>query len=119
VREDALLRTVDRWLARVFDPDHLVDTIDTLTAVARTTQADLDDSVRRRREDATKTLAECDKELVAYRAALREGADPTVVTKWIAETQAKRLAAQRTLTLPSAPTAVLPLRSGHLLVRAE
>jgi hypothetical protein len=36
---------------------------------------------------------------------LKEGADPAVVTKWIAETQAKRLAAQRTLTLPSAGTA--------------
>ncbi len=44
-------------------------------------------------------LAECDKELSAYRAELNEGADAAIVTKWIAETQARRLAAQRTLTL--------------------
>ena len=115
VREDALLRTVDRWLARVFDPDNLDDTIDTLTAADRAVEAEQDQSARRRNDDATKTLAECDSELLAYRAALKEGADPKVVTKWIAETQAKRLAAQRTLTVASARTAPSAMTRDDLL----
>jgi hypothetical protein len=115
IREDALLRTVDRWLVRVFDPDHLDDTIDTLAAADRNTYEERDDSLRSRRDDATKTLAECDKELVAYRAALKEGADPAVVTKWIAETQAERLATQRALTLPSASGATPAMTREDLL----
>ena len=41
------------------------------------------------------TVAECDAKLVRYRAALEAGADPAVVARWIAETQAERRLAEQ------------------------
>jgi len=43
---------------------------------------------------ARKRLADCDRRLTRYRGALESGADPSVVTTWIAEVQAERLAAE-------------------------
>jgi site-specific DNA recombinase len=52
---------------------------------------DLTAAVARRR------IAECDRKLAQHRAALEAGADPTVITQWMAETQAQRVAAQAQL----------------------
>ncbi|GAA3346861.1 hypothetical protein GCM10020358_59490 [Amorphoplanes nipponensis] len=48
--------------------------------------------VRRRQSTTTAQqagigLTACDKKLASYRATLDAGADPTVVTAWITETQ--------------------------------
>ena len=43
---------------------------------------------------AHKRLADCDRRLTRYRAALDSGTDPSVVTTWIAEVHAERLAAE-------------------------
>jgi site-specific DNA recombinase len=48
-------------------------------------------------------LAECDRELAQYRAALAAGADPAIVTKWINETQAMRARLQGQLRRPQTP----------------
>jgi hypothetical protein len=48
-------------------------------------------------EAARRKLADSDGRLVKYRAALDNGADPTVVAEWIAEVQGDRLAAERIL----------------------
>lgn len=42
-------------------------------------------------------IAECDRKLAQHRAALEAGADPVLVTQWIAETQTQRVAAQAQL----------------------
>lgn len=42
-------------------------------------------------------ITRCDTKLGQYRAALDSGADPTVVTTWIAETQAERAHAEAEL----------------------
>jgi hypothetical protein len=42
-------------------------------------------------------LADCDRRLARYRAALEAGTDPTVVGQWIAEVTAARQAAQASL----------------------
>ncbi len=39
-------------------------------------------------------LAACDRRVTRYRAALDSGADPSVVTTWVAEVQAERVAAE-------------------------
>lgn len=39
---------------------------------------------------ARSQLAECDTKLARHRAALEAGADPTIVTGWIAEVEAER-----------------------------
>ncbi|WP_200208008.1 hypothetical protein [Micromonospora coerulea] len=42
-------------------------------------------------------ITECDAELERYRAALDVGADPTVVTDWISQTQVERARAEADL----------------------
>ena len=52
-----------------------------------------------RERDATrKVLAECNQKLASHRAALEAGADPSIVTEWIAETQTKRARAEAALS---------------------
>jgi hypothetical protein len=43
------------------------------------------------------TIKECETKFAGYRAALDAGADPTVVTTWIAQTQADRARAEAQL----------------------
>lgn len=42
----------------------------------------------------------CARQLIHYRATLDSGGDPAVVGQWIAETQARKLAADARLTAP-------------------
>jgi site-specific DNA recombinase len=74
----------------VFDPDNIDETLDALHAAS----APGDDAEVAKTDAARKRLADCDKRLARYRAALDSGADPAVVTAWIAEVQAERLAAK-------------------------
>jgi hypothetical protein len=41
-------------------------------------------------EEASRKIAECDRKLAKYRAALDAGASPATVAAWIAETEAER-----------------------------
>lgn len=90
VREDQILGPLDGWLTRVFDPENLDETLDALHAASAST----DDADMAKAETARKRLADCDKRLTKYRAALDSGAEPAVVSTWIAEVQAERLAAE-------------------------
>jgi hypothetical protein len=76
-----------------FDTEHLDQTCEQLAAASTTS----DDGDTARREIAQRKLADCDARLARYRAALDSGADPAVVTTWIAETQGEKLAAQEVL----------------------
>ncbi|WP_007516034.1 recombinase family protein [Pseudofrankia saprophytica] len=82
VREDAVLPALDAWLATAFDPDHIEAT---LTALER---AQPDDSPAA--DPLRQTIVTCDRKLARHRAALEAGADPAIVTGWIAEVQAER-----------------------------
>lgn len=46
------------------------------------------------RRSARTRITEYDAEISQYRASLKAGADPAVIGPWIAETQAKKVAAQ-------------------------
>jgi hypothetical protein len=100
LREDQLIGEVNRWLAREFAPHRLRATIADLAA------AQLAEPIARLDDDHEETalkIAECDRELTGYRAALDAGASPATVAAWIAETEAEKagyLAARR----PSAPS---------------
>jgi hypothetical protein len=56
-----------------------------------------DDGDTATREIAHRKVKDCDTRLCRYRAALDSGADPAVVTTWIAEAQGEKLAAQEVL----------------------
>jgi transposase-like protein len=89
VREDAILRPLEAWLARLFDPEPR----QTLAAL-RAASASADDAALSKARSAEQQLAGCDKRLARYRAALEAGTDPALISKWAREAQAERLAAQ-------------------------
>lgn len=77
---------MDEWLAREFAPHRLSQTIRDLAAAQRAgtvTRAGED-------EEAARKVAECDRKLAQYRAALDAGASPATVAAWIAETEAEK-----------------------------
>lgn len=100
VREDEVMPALDAWIASLFDPENLDETCRSLAAASGPNDAD-EAAV----DAASRNLADCDGRLAKYRAALDNGADPTVVAAWIAEVQGDRLAAERTLS--SARTSLL------------
>ncbi len=106
MREDVLVEPLDRWLAAELAPErreHLLGVLAEQAEIGRLPGSGrtVDDSV----------VAACDAKLARYRAALDAGADPTLVSGWIAETQAERDRAvarlRRTSGGPAGPTAAL------------
>ncbi|MGC4795581.1 recombinase family protein [Micromonospora saelicesensis] len=91
LREDALTDPIDTWLASAFAPHHIESTI-----TAMTEAQPLDHSPAAGTAAQT-IITECDAKLERYRAALDAGADPAVVTGWIAQTQAERARAEADL----------------------
>ena len=77
---------LDGWLSQVFSPARLPHTIDALAAAQSPGEAPEVTSLR-------EVITGHDRKLAPYRAALDAGADPAVVSGWITETQAARLAA--------------------------
>jgi hypothetical protein len=71
LREGDLLPVIDGWLARLTDPDHLQATCE---AIAGTSHART--ALDRDRAAARQVVADCDRRLGRYRAALEAGATP-------------------------------------------
>ncbi|WP_328372590.1 recombinase family protein [Micromonospora zamorensis] len=91
LREDALTDPIDTWLAAAFAPHHIESTITAMT------EAQPLDHPPAAGTAAQTIITECDAKLERYRAALDAGADPAVVTGWIAQTQAERARAEASL----------------------
>jgi site-specific DNA recombinase len=89
VREDALLRALDAWIAELFAPERVTDTAQQLVdaAAGNAERAARIDAARRQ-------LAEARRQLAQYRAALDAGADPATVSRWITEASDQQRAAQ-------------------------
>ncbi len=99
LREDQLIGKVNRWLAREFAPHRLNETIAKLAAAQLAEPAARPDD----HEETALKIAECDRKLTGYRAALDAGASPATVVAWIAETEAEKagyLAARRPRSTP-------------------
>jgi site-specific DNA recombinase len=95
LRESDLLEPLDAGLATAFAPHRLADTL-----AAMADQPDIDEPnqaiIRARAQ-----LADCDTKLGRHRAALEAGADPKIVTGWIAEVEAERRPLLATLNQPA------------------
>jgi hypothetical protein len=90
LREDAVLGQIDHWLALEFVPRRIAETIHDLAAAQdHATTARIDDG-----GEAERLIAECDRKLAQYRAALDAGANPITVAAWIAETEAEKASCQ-------------------------
>jgi site-specific DNA recombinase len=92
LREDQLIPHLDRWLATKFSPAQLPGTIAELAEAQQNPEHD------RAAEQARQEIADCDAKLRQHRAALEAGADPAIVTGWMAEVQAQRTLAEARLT---------------------
>ena len=90
LREIAILPGLDRWLAQLFDHQHLEATCQTLAATTAPSTP-----TAAAAEASRRTIRDCDQRLARYRAALDAGADPALVAAWIAETQAERATAEQ------------------------
>ena len=101
LREAMVIGEVDDWLAREFAPHRLSETIHDLTAARQR-----DDTRACDHQEAAGKIAECDRRLAQYRAALDAGASPATVAAWIAETEAER--ARYEVGLRKAPSAARP-----------
>ncbi|GAA1194361.1 recombinase family protein [Pseudonocardia alaniniphila] len=89
LREDAVLGPLDEWLADVFDPMRMDESLNALADC----QPDADPAL-----DAAKLeLAACDRKLATHRAALEAGADPEMVAAWSNEVRGQREAIQARL----------------------
>jgi hypothetical protein len=91
LRERDLIGPLDAALAGAFAPHHIA----TLTEQQDTAEPD-HEAIR-----ARALLAECNTKLARHRAALEEGADPKIVTGWIAEVEAERRRALPVLNQPT------------------
>ena len=104
LREADLLPQIDAWLGQLTDPDHLQATCQAIASAS-----DQHATRSAERAAARQLLADCDRRLARYRAALEAGTDPTVVGQWIAEVTATRQAAETSLhQLAAAPDPVSP-----------
>ncbi len=114
LREDALLPALDTWLATAFAPDRLHRSLTALDEAQH--------EARPEGDPLRATVADCDRKLARHRAALEAGADPTVVTQWITQTQAERamaIAALGRTEKPAGPQRRLTSSRSTILLRAS
>ena len=91
IRQDLIVPRLDQWLSRAFGPDQLTHTI---RAMADAQTSGDDDTRRATQVSARQILADCDRRLARYRAALEAGTDPALIATWTAEVNAERAAAE-------------------------
>ena len=91
LREADVLGHVDDWLAELFAPEAIDETVTQLAEQAEQLE---DPAAQTRAEAASARIAEYDAQITRYRASIDAGGDPAVIGPWIAETQAKKVAAQ-------------------------
>jgi site-specific DNA recombinase len=90
LREADVLPAIDTWLAVIFAPHRLTQTIRDL----ETAQAAHDGlGAAATEEDTQAVIAGCDVRLARYQAALDAGADPQTVAGWTRQVKAERAAA--------------------------
>jgi site-specific DNA recombinase len=91
LREADVLGHVDDWLAQLFAPGGIGATVDQLAEQAEQLE---DPATAVRAAAARERISTCDDQIAGYRASIDAGGDPAVIGPWIAETQAKKVAAQ-------------------------
>ncbi len=100
LREGAIAPELEKWLGRLFTPWNIDRTVDLLAQRYEVPMA-----TDHERASLERQLAETDRKLDQYRAALDAGADPVVVAGWMKEEQSRKAGFQRRLDrLPVAQT---------------
>jgi site-specific DNA recombinase len=84
LRGGAVIGRVSKWLVREFAPHHMSETLRALAEAPQRDTTSADDG------NTARKIADCDRRLAQYRAALDAGANPATVAAWIAETEAEK-----------------------------
>jgi site-specific DNA recombinase len=87
LREAEIIEEVDDWIAQVFRPTALAETVGALAQQSHDPNEAAAVIIKEK-------IADCDQRLARYRAALDAGADPLEVTQWINEAKAERTRAE-------------------------
>ena len=90
LREADVLPAIDRWLAVIFAPHRLTQTVREMQA-AQAPPATPEPAAPV--QGTQTTLADCDARLARYQAALDAGADPQTIAEWTRQVKAERAAA--------------------------
>jgi site-specific DNA recombinase len=93
LKEADVLQPLDRWLAGMFSPHRLPDTVQHLYDAQ-----DHPDLPDHREQAAQRRLTDCDQRLARYRHALEAGTDPHTIATWIAEVTTERAVAEAELS---------------------
>ncbi|MPY77164.1 MAG: recombinase family protein [Actinophytocola sp.] len=101
LREDAIRNGVNDWLGRLFHRDNVDHTVSALVA-----SQDGDHAASRSRESAQRRVAEAEKELERFQAAIAAGVDPAALVEPTNQAQAKLTTAQAELADGQAPSAL-------------
>jgi site-specific DNA recombinase len=89
LREADVVPAIDGWLAIIFAPHRLAQTIREMQAA----QAPFATRPAEPCPDTRAAIADCDTRLTRYQAALDAGADPQAVAEWTRQVKAERAAA--------------------------
>lgn len=108
LKEEELLPVVDTWLAKLFAPHRIAETIRTMAENSTTAPDPIPETQAGPDSDTAAIIAACDAKLEKYRAALEAGVDPETVGGWITTVKAERAAALA--KAPAARTAAAPGR---------
>lgn len=92
LRESWVVPPLDAWLGKMFLPHRLDDTIDLMAGAEQPSNGET-----RAAEAAHAVITDCNTKLATHRAALEAGADPALITQWMAETQNRRARAEAEL----------------------
>jgi len=76
---------LDRWLAQLFDDEHLDATCQTLASVSEP-----DPTISERDDKLRAGIADCDRRIAKYHQLLDHDVDPAVAAAWITEAQRER-----------------------------
>ncbi len=90
LREADILPAIDRWLAVIFAPHQLTQTIRELAAAQAPAAAPEPAATS---EDTRAIIDDCDARLARYQATLDAGADPQTVAEWTRQVRAERATA--------------------------
>jgi site-specific DNA recombinase len=92
VKEGHIVPALDNWILGLLAPTQFEATVDALLAADRPSLAET-----AQRQAMTRRVAEQEKRLSQYKAALGAGADPALVVTWLEEAQADLAAARGAL----------------------
>jgi len=92
VKEAAITPGLDRWLAELFDDEHLDATCQTLAGVSEP------DPAKSEQDDKLRIgIADCDRRIKKYHQLLDHDVDPALAAAWITEAQRERKALEAQL----------------------